>query len=191
MAVLSVGCRRNTMEDKLLILRFKRGSTDALCRIYEKYEGIMLTVAAGLLNDVNAAQDAVHDVFVSLAQSPERLRLAGSLRSYLTTCVANLARDRLRAGRRVLSDGQMPESQADERTMPLGQAIRDEELRQLAEALATLPYEQREVVVLHVKGDLTFREIAGIQGVSINTIQSRYRYGIDKLRCMLNGEMEE
>jgi len=191
MAVLSVGCRRNAMEDKLLILRFKHGSTEALCRIYEKYESVMLTVAAGLLNDVNAAQDAVHDVFVSLAQSPERLRLAGSLRSYLTTCVANLARDRLRAGRRVLSDGQMPESQADERTMPLGQAIRDEELRQLAEALATLPYEQREVVVLHVKGDLTFREIAGIQGVSINTIQSRYRYGIDKLRCMLNGEMEE
>jgi len=179
------------MEDKLLILRFKHGSTEALCRIYEKYESVMLTVAAGLLNDVNAAQDAVHDVFVSLAQSPERLRLAGSLRSYLTTCVANLARDRLRAGRRVLSDGQMPESQADERTMPLGQAIRDEELRQLAEALATLPYEQREVVVLHVKGDLTFREIAGIQGVSINTIQSRYRYGIHKLRCMLNGEMEE
>ena len=85
------------MEDKLLILRFRRGSTDALCRMYEKYEGVMLTVAAGLLNDVNAARDAVHDVFVALAQSPERLRLAGSLRSYLTTCVANLARDRLRA----------------------------------------------------------------------------------------------
>jgi len=43
------------MEDRLLILRFKCGSTEALCRIYEKYEGIMLTVAAGLLNDVNAA----------------------------------------------------------------------------------------------------------------------------------------
>ena len=77
------------MEDKWLILRFKAGSTEALCRIYEKYEGVMLTVAAGLLNDVNAAQDAVHDVFVAFAQSPERLGLAGSLRSYLTTCVAN------------------------------------------------------------------------------------------------------
>ena len=43
------------MEDKLLSLRFKRGSTDALCRIYRKYEGVMLTVAAGLLGDVNAA----------------------------------------------------------------------------------------------------------------------------------------
>jgi RNA polymerase sigma-70 factor (ECF subfamily) len=179
------------MEDKLLILRFKRGSTDALCRIYEKYEGIMLTVAAGLLDDVNAAQDAVHDVFVAFAQSPERLRLAGSLRSYLTTCVANLARDRLRAGKRQAASSQEVEPQADEQTMPLSRVIRDEELKQLAEALATLPYEQREVLVLHLKGDLTFRVIARLQGVSINTVQSRYRYGIDKLRSMLNGEVEE
>jgi RNA polymerase sigma-70 factor (ECF subfamily) len=178
------------MEDKLLILRFKRGSTDALCRMYEKYEGIMLTVAAGLLNDVTAAQDAVHDVFVALTQSPERLRLAGSLRSYLTTCVANRARDRLRANKRHMAGPPEVESQADECTMPLSRAIQDEELRRLADALATLPYEQREVVVLHLKGDLTFRAIAAVQGTSLNTIQSRYRYGIDKLRSLLNGEVE-
>ena len=75
--------------------------------------------------------------------------------------------------------------------MPLSRAIHDEELRRLAEALATLPYEQREVVVLHLKGDLTFREIARIQDTSINTVQSRYRYGIDKLRSLLNGEVEQ
>ncbi len=74
--------------------------------------------------------------------------------------------------------------------MPLSRAIHDEELRRLADALATLPYEQREVVVLHLKGDLTFRAIAAVQGTSINTIQSRYRYGIDKLRSLLNGEVE-
>ena len=179
------------MEDKWLILRFKAGSTEALCRIYEKYEGVMLTVAAGLLNDVNAAQDAVHDVFVAFAQSPEQLRLAGSLRSYLTTCVANLARDRLRANRRRAERLPDVEPQIDERTMPLSRAILDDELRQLAEALATLPYEQREVLVLHLKGDLTFREIANVQGASINTVQSRYRYGIDKLRSLLNGEVEK
>ncbi|MBP7051251.1 MAG: sigma-70 family RNA polymerase sigma factor [Phycisphaerae bacterium] len=179
------------MEDKLLILRFRRGSTEALCRIYEKYESLMLTVAAGLLNDVNAAQDMVHDVFIALAQSPERLRLTGSLRSYLTTCVANRARDRLRAGKRLVTSLGETEPETDEETMPLGQAIRDEELGRLAEALATLPYEQREAIVLHVKGGLTFRRIAGIQGASINTIQSQYRYGIDKLRFLLNGEVEE
>ncbi len=174
-----------------MILRFKRGSTDALCRIYEKYEGVMLTVAAGLVNNIGAAEDVVHDVFVAFAQSPERLRLAGSLRSYLTTCVANLARDRLRANKRQSANLPEAELQTDEQTMPLSRAIHDEELQRLAEALATLPYEQREVVVLHLKGDLTFREIARIRDTSINTVQSRYRYGIDKLRSLLNGEVEE
>lgn len=178
------------MEDKLLILRFKRGSTEALCRIYRKYEGIMLTVAAGLLNDVGAAEDTVHDVFLAFAQAPERLRLAGSLRSYLTTCVANLARDRLRAGKRRVLRRPEAEPESDERTMPLSRAILDEELRRLADALALLPYEQREVVVLHLKGDLTFRAIAAVQGGSINTVQSRYRYGIEKLRSLLNGEVQ-
>ncbi len=74
--------------------------------------------------------------------------------------------------------------------MPLSRAIFDEELRRLADALALLPYEQREVVVLHLKGDLTFREIAAVQGGSINTVQSRYRYGIEKLRSLLNGEVQ-
>jgi len=179
------------MEDKLLTLRFKAGSTEALCRIYEKYGGIMLTVAAGLLNDVNAAQDAVHDVFIAFAQSPQRLRCTGSLRSYLTTCVANLARDRLRAGKRWATSQQEPQPQVDEQTMPLGRMIHDEELGRLADALATLPYEQREVIVLHLNGDLTFREIAVVQGMSINTVRSRYRYGIDSLRSMLNGEVEK
>jgi RNA polymerase sigma-70 factor (ECF subfamily) len=122
----------------------------------------MLTVAVGLLGDVNAAQDAVQDVFVGLARSPKRLRLGGSLKSYLTTCVANRARDGLRAGRHRAMLPQDAEPQADERTLPLNQAIHDEELRQLADALATLPYEQREVLVLHLKGDLTFREIAAL-----------------------------
>lgn len=179
------------MEDKLLILRFKCGSTEAMCRIYRKYEGIMLTVAAGLLGNVDAAQDAVHDVFVTFAQSPQRLRLTGSLRSYLTTCVANLARDRLRAARRRAPDASDVEPQADERMIPLSQAIHEEELRRLADALAVLPYEQREVIVLHLQGDQTFRAIAAMQGESINTVQSRYRYGIDKLRSILNGEVEE
>ena len=77
------------------------------------------------------------------------------------------------------------------RRCPLGRVIRDEELRRLADALAILPYEQREVIVLHLKGDLTFREIGVVRGVSINTVQSRYRYGIDRLRSLLNGEVEE
>jgi DNA-directed RNA polymerase specialized sigma24 family protein len=52
--------------------------------------------------------------------------------------------------------------------------------------VAQLPAEQRQAVVLHVLGSLRFREIAHQTGESINTIQSRYRYGIRKLRSLLN-----
>jgi RNA polymerase sigma-70 factor (ECF subfamily) len=61
----------------------------------------------------------------------------------------------------------------------------------LRNAIAQLPYEQREVVVLHIRGGLTFRQIAAMQDVSINTVQGRYRYGLDKLRTMLNGQVSE
>jgi RNA polymerase sigma-70 factor (ECF subfamily) len=53
-----------------------------------------------------------------------------------------------------------------------------------------LPYEQREVFILHVQGDMTFQQIAEQIGASINTVQSRYRYGIEKLRSLLNTECE-
>jgi RNA polymerase sigma-70 factor (ECF subfamily) len=177
------------MEDRLLIVRFKRGSTDALCRIYEKYARAMLAVAFGLLNDHSAAEDVVHDVFVAFAQSAERLSLRGNLRSYLTTCTANLARDRCRANNRRSKHLDRLQAGREDTPWPLADVLRDEQMREVNDALSQLPYEQREAVVLHVKGRMTFGAIAKAQGLSINTVQSRYRYGIEKLRSMLNGEV--
>ena len=88
------------IEDKMLIWGFKRGSSDALQRIYEKYVVYLVTLATALLNDVNTAEDIVHDVFVSFAQSAGRLRMEGSLKAYLATCVVNRIRDRLRTKQR-------------------------------------------------------------------------------------------
>jgi len=88
------------IEDELLKFRFKRGSRDALCRIYEKYEDYLLTLATALLNDINLAEDVVHDVFVSFAKSAQSFKLSGSLKSYLATCVTNRARDRIRGNHR-------------------------------------------------------------------------------------------
>jgi len=62
-------------------------------------------------------------------------------------------------------------------------------LAKLNEALAQLAYEQREVVILHLQAGMRFRHIAKSQGVSINTVTSRYRYGLDRLRSLLDGEI--
>jgi RNA polymerase sigma factor (sigma-70 family) len=66
-----------------------------------------------------------------------------------------------------------------------------EELKQLSFAMAQLPYEQREVIMLHLHGGMMFKQIAKSQQVSINTVQSRYRYALDKLRSLMNSEMTE
>ena len=88
------------LEDELLKWKFRRGSKEALARIYEKYLDTMLTLAAGLLHDVSEAQDVVHDVFVSFAKSAGDFRVRGSLSGYLATSVVNRVRDRMRHLRR-------------------------------------------------------------------------------------------
>jgi DNA-directed RNA polymerase specialized sigma24 family protein len=59
------------------------------------------------------------------------------------------------------------------------------------EALAQLPVEQREVIVLRVWHRYTFEEIAELQQASPNTVSGRYRYGIDKLRKSLKSNIYE
>ena len=70
-------------------------------------------------------------------------------------------------------------------------AVCSEESGQLSTAIAELPYEQREIIILHLQSGMTFVKIAKSQNVSVNTIRSRYRYGLDKLRSILNGEVKK
>lgn len=95
----------------------------------------MLSVAFGLLNDRSAAEDVVDDVFVAFAQSPEKIPPAGSLHSYLTTRTSNLARDRYRAIQRQARHREHVTTPAGEEPSPLPAVLRDEELRQLSDAL--------------------------------------------------------
>lgn len=180
------------IEDKLLIWRFKFGDKSALAYIYEKYKIDLLRIANGLLNETSIAEDVVHDVFVNFAQSSEKLKLGGNLKSYLITCVANSARNIKHAQHRrqaVRLDETEPVT--SDLSKPESWIIRSEELDKLNNAMAQLPYPQREVVILHVQGGMRFKAIAKSQSVSINTVQSRYRYGLDKLRTLLNSEVEK
>jgi len=74
---------------------------------------------------------------------------------------------------------------------PVGYAMGREESERLQDLLARLPYQQREVVVLHLHYGMRFRRMARALGVSINTVQSRYRYGLDKLRSILDSEVKK
>ena len=174
------------MEDKLLVIKCKRGSTEALGRIYEKYKTDMLVLAMVLLNDKNAVEDVMHDVFLSFAQNIEKFGLTGSLKGYLLTCLANRARNLNKAKHQqgVELDPAEPVSTGSDE--PLQAIICNEQLRQLGSAMAELPYDQREVIMLHFQAEMTFRTIGRSLGISANTAKSRYRYGLDKLRTIFD-----
>ncbi len=180
------------LEDKVLIWKFKCGSSDALCSIYQKYKKDLLKLAAILLNDVSDAEDIVHDVFVSFAQSAEKLKLRGNLKSYLLTCTANRARNWNRSKQQRQTAGlDKAETIVSHSKRPEELISCSEELRRWSDVMGQLPYEQREVVILHLRAGMKFRQIARLQDISVNTIKGRYRYGLDKLRSILNGEMEK
>jgi RNA polymerase sigma-70 factor (ECF subfamily) len=177
------------IEDERLKRKFKSGSAGALQRIYEKYRDYLLTLAMALVNDAGLAEDIVQDVFVAFAQSNGTFKLCGSLKSYLATCTLNRCRDQMRARKR------RPLSLDEDKPIQSGFAppdkrmIADERSRQVAGAMAQLPYEQREVIALHLNASMKLRQIAGLQNVSVSTVKGRYRYGLQKLRATLNRKL--
>jgi RNA polymerase sigma-70 factor (ECF subfamily) len=179
------------LEDKLLVLKLKRGSTGALRRIYEKYKDDLLALAIALSNDRAAAEDALHDVFVSFAEYAEKLQLRTSLKSYLSSCIANRVRNLSRAKALLTAQLSRAEPVSSDCDGPDRLATSAELSLRVDHAMEQVPYEQREVIILHLQSGMRFKAIADSQGVSINTIQSRYRYGLDKLRSLLNSEVKK
>jgi len=178
------------LEDRLLIWRFKRGHFDALRWIYDKYKGDLLKLAIVLTGDICHSEDVVQDVFVKLAQSHDRISIHSNLKNYLITCVINRIRTLRRDCRR------LEETQRDQPAIGVSQinspdqwAVLNEQMQQLSDAMSQLPFEQREVVTLRFEAGLGFPQIARIQNASINTVQGRYRYGMEKLRTLLNSEV--
>ena len=175
------------VEDRLLIWKFKLGNQDALRRLYEKYKNDLLKLAVALVNDVSTAEDVVQDVFVDFAQSAAKIQPSGNLKKYLVTCVANRIRNLKRDRQRHEASGiDNSDCLISDLERPEQWALLSEELQLLSNAMAQIPYEQREVVTLYMQGDMTFRQIAKVQNASVNTIQGRYRYGLNKLRSILN-----
>ena len=152
---------------------------------YLAYKDELLTTVMCLLGGHRStAEDVLHDVFVAVAK-PARTVIKKNVRNYLITACLNRARDvlRRRDARASSSDEVIHGacSQAD----PAQTLDLEEEANRVFVALANLPAAQREVVAMHIHGQMRFREIAETLGISINTVQSRYRYALAALRKLL------
>ncbi len=171
-------------DDASLLTAAAGGDRRAFERIYLAYKDDLLTLAALMLGDRQAAEDVLHDVFVAFARRIGQLTLNGSLKGYLLTSCANRARDLLRRrGARQEPAGVLEIAGCGD---PAKAAEVAEETARAMAALTRLPSEQREVVTLHIHGQFTFREVARLLEIPMNTAKSRYRYALSALRKELN-----
>ena len=146
-----------------------------------------MTITTYVLGDTDASMDVLHDVFLSLARRAGEVNLKGGLKAYLVASCVKRGRDVLRRRKRRRASAIEPHLLSGGRD-PQEVAGMSEETARVVTAVASLPPEQRDVVSLHIHGDMKFREIASLLHISINTAQSRYRYALSALRKILAKE---
>ena len=154
------------------------------------YKTDMMTMATALLFDKALAEDVLHDVFAKLISLQGRIQIKSTLRGYLLRAVANAARtvNIVKARKDPASIDELCNRNPDVKP-PECTVMLVEQRQRLEQALGELPYEQREVVLLHHYGQVTFKAIARLQGASLSAVQARHRYGLKKLRSLLGSDL--
>jgi RNA polymerase sigma-70 factor (ECF subfamily) len=173
------------LEDIELIEEAARGEVDALSALYDRFSGLLLTMAIRMLGDRAMAEDLVHDVFMEVWRNANRYDPSrGSVRTWVLVRLRSRALDRLRsatARREVASDDIAPREAAPEHEDPSLAPDR----AALVACLAQLPDEQRLVLELSYFQGLSSSEIAQRMGTPLGTVKSRTAAALAKLRSAM------
>lgn len=188
-------------EDKL-VAAAQRGDLTAFNQLVTTHEQRVYNLAYRMLNEAEAAADATQDAFLQAYRALAQYR-GGSFKSWLLRITSNICYDRLRARNRrpstsleaLIEDAEkvggsdlalLEDPQGD----PVDHATRRELARELAQALQSLPEEQRVVVVLSDVQGMSYEEIVQITGASLGTVKSRISRGRLKIREYLQKTKE-
>lgn len=152
-------------------------NADEIEVLYRQHGAALLLFASIISGDRGRAQDALHQVFLKLIESGGLSQVIDK-KAYLFACVRNA----------VVNDSKFERRHTTLEADSIWFSPPDRDYAgelNLRRALNALPDDQREVIVLHVWGELTFSQIGQLLGVSSNTTASRYRYALAKLRALM------
>ena len=181
-----------SQSDEFLLQCLARKDADALDTLYARHGRTAFALAYRVLNDAEAAEDAVQEAFLTIWRRAESYQAArGSARGWLLTVVRNRAIDAARAREsrpRIAGPLEDAGALADTRTDPAEDALRRVEAASVRAALADLPPEQREAVELAFFAGLSYPEVAARTGAPLGTVKSRMRLAMERLRSVLLAE---
>jgi RNA polymerase sigma-70 factor (ECF subfamily) len=184
--------------DEALLGRYRRGEVDAFRTLVRRHQRPLYNFALRQVRTPSVAEDIVQDVFVRIVQNVETFKEESRFSTWAYTIARNLCIDHLRkrVHRRHASLDAGSEGEDGEGT-PLGEriagsgagadraAIGKQLQAHIRAAVEALPEDQREVFLMRQVGELPFKDIAEIVGVSENTVKSRMRYALERLQGAL------
>ncbi len=173
----------NDDADETLMLRYAAGEAAAFAPLYERHKGGLWRYVLHQCRDEAVTAEIFQDVWASLV----RVRASYVPTAKFSTWLYRLAHNRLvdhwRAQKPVESMGEEAEEiAASSHLMPEARASQAEQASRIIAALKGLAAEQREAFLLQAEGGLSLEEIAATQGVGRETVKSRLRYALAKLR---------
>ena len=157
---------------------------EQLAEIYDEHANALYAFLLNLTRSEQDARDILHDVFVRFAHQSEPTELIHNMRAWLIKCCHRTAIDSFRKNANRLKAHHSSQQQA-ELFMNSASPSDDDFSKTAAEALHSLPSEQRAVVHLKIWEDMTFAQIGEVLKIPANTAASRYRYALIKLKDVL------
>lgn len=174
--------------DDALMLAYAAGDAAAFEQLYARHRGKLYRYLLRQLRDNAAADELFQDVWQRVIGARAGWKPDAGFATWLYT----IAHHRLGDHWRSLKHRPAAPGDADERLARVADPDTPERVlseferrRQLQLALDDLPEEQREVLLLRLEQELTLEEIAAVTGVGRETVKSRLRYAMDKLRARL------
>ena len=174
--------------DEQLMLAYGGGDGSAFETLYGRHRGALFRFLLHQVRDHALAEELYQDVWQRVITARARYRPEARFSTWLFQIAHNRLTDHWRASQHrpaaPLDAQQRTEREADPED-PERQLSAFEERRRLQVALQDLPPDQREVVLLRLEQELTLEQIGEITGVGRETVKSRLRYALDKLRQRL------
>jgi len=181
--------------DQELIHQYISGEEAGLVELIRRYQTKIYTSIYLMVKDEALAEDIFQDTFIKVINTLKggRYNEEGKFLPWVTRIAHNLVIDHFRREKRtpVVNTGEDFDifdvlGEYDESTEE--RMVRDQTHKDLKVLIQRLPDEQKEVLIMRHYGDLSFKEIAEITDVSINTALGRMRYALNNLRKMMQAK---
>ena len=181
--------------DDDLILMYRQGDADAFDTLFDRHHGSVYNFARAMLGPGGGAEDVLQETFLSVARTAGRYAPRGRFRAWLMRIVRNRCLNRIDSRRRrraVLAESGLDvvEPACDEPTPPR-RAEADERTAIVRAAVAELPDRQREAISLYAFEQMTYREIAEVLNMPINTVKTLIHRARANLARALEPLLEE